>query len=79
MQVRVAHFLLWGKQAERFMSSQPWNYALGLDPPRERFLTLDGRIVLLGSDRDAVTFLHYVEHVADIPGKRIARYRVPVI
>jgi len=40
---------------------------------------LDGKIVLLGSDHDAVTFLHYVEHVADIPGKRIARYEVPVI
>jgi aminoglycoside 3-N-acetyltransferase len=24
-----------------------------------------------------VTFLHYAEHVADIPGKRIARYKVP--
>jgi aminoglycoside 3-N-acetyltransferase len=40
---------------------------------------LDGKIVLLGSDHDTVTFLHYVEHVADIPGKRIARYQVPVI
>ena len=27
---------------------------------------LDGKIVLLGSDHDAVTFFHYVEHVADI-------------
>ena len=25
-----------------------------------------------------MTFLHYAEHVVDIPGKRIARYRVPV-
>jgi aminoglycoside 3-N-acetyltransferase len=25
-----------------------------------------------------VTFLHYVEHVADMPGKRIARFKVPV-
>ena len=40
---------------------------------------LDGKIVLLGSDHDAVTFLHYVEHIADIPGKRIARYQVPVM
>jgi aminoglycoside 3-N-acetyltransferase len=75
----VARFVFWGKQADRLMSSQPWNYALGLDSPLERLMTLDGRIVLLGSDHDAVTFLHYVEHVADIPGKRIARYRVPVM
>lgn len=75
----VARFVFWGKQSEHLMSNQPWNYALGLGSPLERFLTLDGRIVLLGSDHDAVTFLHYVEHVAEIPGKRIVRYRVPVI
>ena len=61
------------------MASQPWNYAFGLNSPLERFLMLDGKIVLLGSDHDAVTLLHYVEHVADIPDKRIARYQVPVL
>jgi aminoglycoside 3-N-acetyltransferase len=75
----VARFVFWGKQAEHLMSSQPWNYAFGSDSPLERFLMLDGKIVLLGSDHDAVTFLHYVEHVAYIPGKRIARYQVPVM
>jgi aminoglycoside 3-N-acetyltransferase len=40
---------------------------------------LDGKIVLLGSDHDAVTFLHYVEHIAEIPGKRVARYEVPIM
>jgi len=75
----VARFVFWGKQAEHLMSSQPWNYALGSGSPLERFLTLDGKILLLGSDHDAVTFLHYVEHIADISGKRIARYQVPVL
>jgi aminoglycoside 3-N-acetyltransferase len=75
----VARFVFWGKQTEHLMSIQPWNYAFGPDSPLERFLMLDGKIVLLGSDHDAVTFLHYVEHVADIPGKRIARYQVPVL
>jgi len=75
----VARFVFWGKQTEHLMSSQPWNYALGLDSPLERFLLLDGKIVLLGSDHDAVTFLHYVEHIAEIPGKRVARYQVPVV
>ena len=75
----VARFVFWGKQADYLMSSQPWSYALGKDSALERFLMLDGKIVLLGSDHDAVTFLHYVEHVADIPRKRIARYHVPVI
>ncbi|HXY52802.1 MAG TPA: AAC(3) family N-acetyltransferase [Terriglobales bacterium] len=75
----VARFVFWGKQTEHLMSSQPWSYALGSDSPLERFLMLDGKIVLLGSDHDAVTFLHYVEHVADIPGKQITRYQVPIM
>lgn len=75
----VARFVVWGRQAEHLISGQPWNYALGQDSPLERFLMLNGKIVLLGSDHDAVTFLHYVEHVADIPGKRIAHYQVPVV
>ena len=75
----VARFVFWGKQTEYLMASQPWNYAFGLNSPLERFLMLDGKIVLLGSDHDAVTLLHYVEHVADIPDKRIARYQVPVL
>jgi aminoglycoside 3-N-acetyltransferase len=70
--------VFWGKQADHLMSRQPWNYAFGPDSPLERFLMLDGKIVLLGCDHDTVTFLHYVEHVADIPGKRVVRYQVPV-
>jgi aminoglycoside 3-N-acetyltransferase len=75
----VARFVFWGKQTEHLISHQPWNYAFGSDSALERFLKLDGKIVLLGSDHDAVTFLHYVEHVADIPGKRVARYQVPLV
>ena len=75
----VARFVVWGKQADYLISSQPWDYAFGWDSALDRFLALDGKIVLLGSDHDAVTFLHYVEHVADIPGKRIAHFEVPVM
>ena len=75
----VARFVVWGKHADYLISEQPWNYAFGLHSPLDRFFGLDGKIVLLGSDHDAVTFLHSVEHVADIPGKRIARYQVPVM
>jgi aminoglycoside 3-N-acetyltransferase len=74
----VTRFVFWGKHAERLRSHQPWNYAVGVGSAFERLLDLDGRILLLGSDHDAVTFLHYAEHIVDIPGKRIARYRVPI-
>ena len=75
----VARFVVWGKQAEYLISEQPWNYAFGLRSPLDRFLGLDGKILLLGCDHDTVTFLHYVEHVAEIPDKRIRRFRIPVL
>ena len=74
----VARFVAWGKHAHDLTSSQPWNYALGSGSALDRFVRLDGKILLLGCDHDTVTFLHYAEHIVDIPGKRVARYMVPV-
>ena len=74
----VARFVVWGKHSADLIATQPWDYAFGLGSPLERLLELDGRILLLGCDHDTVTFLHYAEHVVDIPGKRVARYKVPV-
>jgi aminoglycoside 3-N-acetyltransferase len=75
----VARFVVWGKQADYLISEQPWDYAYGRGSALERFVNLDGKILLLGSDHDAVTFLHYVEHIVEIPDKRVVRYRVPVL
>ena len=75
----VARFVVWGRHAAHLISSQPWNYAFGRGSALDRFVELDGRILLLGCDHDTVTFLHYAEHVADIPGKRVSRYKVPVL
>jgi aminoglycoside 3-N-acetyltransferase len=74
----VARFVAWGKQADYLFSSQPWDYAFGHDSALDRFDALDGKILLLGCDHDTVTFLHYVEHIADIPDKRVARFKVPI-
>jgi len=74
----VARFVVWGAQAHYLISQQPWSYAFGHGSALERFAAIGGRILLLGSDHDTVTFLHYAEHVTPFPGKRIARYRVPV-
>jgi aminoglycoside 3-N-acetyltransferase len=74
----VARFVVWGRQAEYLLSSQPWNYAFGRGSALDRFVQLDGKILLLGCDHDTVTFLHYAEHIVDVTGKRVARYKVPV-
>jgi len=74
----VARFVVWGRQADYLISYQPWDCAFGLDSPLDRFLGLGGKILLLGADHDTVTFLHNAEHVIEFPGKRVARFRVPV-
>jgi aminoglycoside 3-N-acetyltransferase len=74
----VARFVVWGKHAGHLISSQPWSYGFGHQSALERFVQLDGKILLLGCDHDTVTFLHYAEHIVDIPDKRVARFKVPV-
>ena len=74
-----ARFVVWGRDADYLLSRQPWDYAFGRDSALERFVERDGKILFLGCDRDTVTFLHYAEHIVDIPDKRIARFKVPVL
>ena len=74
----VARFVCWGHNAGTLLSQQPWSYAFGHGSALERFVQLNGKILLLGCDHDNVTFLHYAEHILDVRGKRIARYVVPI-
>jgi aminoglycoside 3-N-acetyltransferase len=74
-----ARFVAWGKQTDYLFSRQPWSYAFGHSSALERFVELRGKILLLRSDHDSTTFLHYAEHIADIPDKRVARFKVPVL
>ena len=75
----VARFVAWGRQVDRLFATQPWDYALGRGSALERLVELDGKILLLGCDHDAVTFLHYAEHVSDLPSRTVTRYLVPVL
>jgi aminoglycoside 3-N-acetyltransferase len=75
----VARFVAWGKHTDILFSEQPWDFAFGHGSALERFTELDGKILLLGSDHDNVTYLHYPEHIADFENKRIARFKVPVL
>ena len=75
----VARFVAWGRHAAHLISAHPWNYAFGRQSALERFVELHGKILLLGCDHDTVTFLHYAEHIVDIPGKRVSRFKVPVM
>jgi aminoglycoside 3-N-acetyltransferase len=74
----VTRFVVWGGRAGDLISNQPRNYAFGHGSVLDRFVNLDGKILLLGCDHDNVTFLHYAEHIVDIPGKRVVKFKVPV-
>ena len=75
----VVRFVAWGARADHLLAPQPWDYAYGTGSALERLLEHDGKILMLGSDHDTVTFLHYTEHVGDFPGKCVIRYQVPVL
>lgn len=73
----VTRFAAAGAQASHLLAEHPWDFAYGVDSPLDRFAKLGGKVLLLGSDHDEVTFLHHVEHVVDFPDKKITRYKVP--
>ena len=74
-----ARFVARGAHADSLFASQPWDYAFGQDSALDQLVKLGGKVLLLGADHDNVTFLHYVEHIADIPDKRVARFKVPLL
>ena len=75
----VARFVCRGPHASTLFSDHPWDFPFGRGSALERFVEFGGRILLLGSDHDQVTFLHYAEHIVEVPGKRVAHYQVPVL
>jgi aminoglycoside 3-N-acetyltransferase len=68
-----------GLRAAWLTADQPWNYGFGRGSPLDKLCQAEGKVLLVGSDRDEVTLLHFAEHIADFEGKRIARYKVPML
>ncbi len=68
-----------GPRADWLTRDHPLQYGFGPGSPFERIVHARGDVLLLGSPRGAVTILHYAEHLARVPDKRVARYRVPML
>ncbi|HYP13966.1 MAG TPA: aminoglycoside 3-N-acetyltransferase [Bryobacteraceae bacterium] len=64
-----------GPLAEWIVADHPFQYGYGEGSPLEKVLEAGGRILMLGAPLDTITLLHYAEHKAQIPDKRIRRYR----
>lgn len=73
----VARFAVWGARAQHLISEQPWDFPFGRGSVLDRFVHSGGKILLIGCDHDNVTFLHYAEHILDVPDLRVVTMEVP--
>ncbi|WP_035914890.1 aminoglycoside 3-N-acetyltransferase [Legionella lansingensis] len=68
-----------GDKASWLVANHPLNYGYGSGSPLAKLYENQGKILILESDLDQVTILHYAEHIAPIKEKRIKRFKVPLI
>ena len=62
-----------GGRSTWFCKDHPMNYGYGPGTPLSRLVDVAGKILLLGSDLNNVTILHYAEHCAELPNKRVIK------
>lgn len=68
-----------GQHAKWITDNHPWQYRDGPGSPLAKLCELGGVVLLLGSPVGDVTLLHHAEHLADVPNKKVDRYRMPVL
>jgi aminoglycoside 3-N-acetyltransferase len=68
-----------GARAGWLTADHPLDYGFGAGSPLEKLCLSGGEVLLLGTPFDSVTLLHHAECLADVPDKRVVRYRMPVL
>jgi aminoglycoside 3-N-acetyltransferase len=64
-----------GRQAAWITADHPFLYGYGLGSPFEKIIQANARVLMIGAPLDTITLLHHAEHLAEVPDKRIRRYR----
>lgn len=64
-----------GARADWICADHPLDYGYGPGSPLAKLVEARGRVLLLGSPLENVTLLHFAEHVARLPDKRVIRYQ----
>jgi aminoglycoside 3-N-acetyltransferase len=67
-----------GARADWLVSGHGLNYGYGPSSPFAKLVEASGKVLMLGAPLDTMTLLHHAEHLADIPGKRVIAYDVPI-
>ncbi len=68
-----------GERAKWITEKHPWQYRDGPGSPLSKLCESAGYVLVLGSPTGNITLLHHAEHLADVPNKKIDRYRMPVL
>lgn len=68
-----------GAKAAWLTADHPLDYGYGAGSPFAKLVEAGGKVLMAGAPLDTMTLLHYAEHLADIAGKRIKRYDVPLL
>ncbi|MGF7218193.1 aminoglycoside 3-N-acetyltransferase [Spirosoma lacussanchae] len=68
-----------GGRAAWFTADHPLQYGYGPGSPFEKLVLAGGSVLTIGAPLDTISLLHHAEHLARIPGKRIARLEVPIL
>jgi aminoglycoside 3-N-acetyltransferase len=68
-----------GGRSEWFTADHALDYGYGPDSPLGKLVAAGGKTMLLGAPLDSMTLLHHAEHLADIPNKRLRRYKSPML
>lgn len=68
-----------GRLAAWITADHPLRYGHGPGSPLAKLCEAGGKVLLLGAPFTSLTLLHYAEHLARVPGKRVVRYRCPVL
>lgn len=68
-----------GAKAHWLTRHHPLNYGYGPGSPLAKLCEIGGQVLQIGVPLSIVTLLHYSEHVADVPNRRVVRYPAPIV
>lgn len=68
-----------GALARWITENHPLQYGYGPGSPFAKLCKVKGKVLLIGAPFNTITLLHYAEHMAKVPNKRVVRYKMPVL
>jgi len=74
-----ASFAAVGALARWITENHPLQYGYGPGSPLAKLCEAKGKVLLAGAPFGTITLLHYAEHMAKVPKKRIVHYKMPIL